>query len=70
MKKKQQPENEQESEEDEERRKAADKAFRQWLDEKEERAKEEKKMEKIRLTEEAQSYVVRDRKTCDKAFRE
>lgn len=59
-----------EREEEEKRRLAADKAFQQWLDEKEERAKVEKKMEKVRFHEEAQSYIVRDRRTCDKAFNE
>ena len=58
------------SEEEMQRRELQDRAFKQWLDEKEEQTKDERKMEEIRLAEEAQNYVVRDRKQCDKAFRE
>ncbi|XP_066925255.1 coiled-coil domain-containing protein 181-like [Clytia hemisphaerica] len=58
------------SEEEMQRRELQDRAFKQWIDEKEEQTKDEKKMEEIRLAEEAQNYVVRDRKQCDKAFKE
>ena len=58
------------SEEEHQRQALSDRAFNQWLDEKQEQSKDEKRMELVRLTEEAQNYVVRDRKQCDKAFKE
>ena len=32
--------------------------------------KEEKRLERLKMADEAQAYVVRDRKVCDKAFKE
>jgi len=58
------------SEEEKQRQAVSERAFNQWLDEKQEQSKDEKRMELVRLTEEAQNYVVRDRKQCDKAFSE
>ena len=59
----------QDKSQDEEKREAAQSAYQKWLDEKEALMKEERKMERIRLADEAQSYVIRDRDMCEKAFR-
>lgn len=61
---------ERQAEEEEKRQELSDRAFKQWLDEKQGQSKSERRLEEIRLAEEAQNYVVRDRKQCDKAFKE
>lgn len=59
-----------ESKEDEEKRKIAEKSFNDWLKQKEISKKQERKMERIRLADEAEHYIVRDRATCEKSFQQ
>ena len=54
----------------EERRRIAEQSYNAWLKEKEQQQKEERKLEKIRLAEEAEHYIVRDRVMCEKSFRQ
>lgn len=55
---------------EEERKKQAEKSYNHWLKGKEEKEKEERKIEKIRLADEAEHYVVRDRVMCNKSFQQ
>ena len=55
---------------DKERTVLAQRAFDEWLQVKQAHQKEEKELEKLRLADEAQYYVIRDRGVCNKAFKE
>ena len=52
----------------EERIKAAEDAYRSWMAEKSKQMKQERHIHRIRLEDEASSYVIRERQACEEAF--